>query len=173
MPISEAEILRFLMKSRERIAAATWLVVQDGHVAEDIFQNVVIKAMTKEVSFDAESPLLSWAMIAARREGIDWIRKHRRENIGIDEEVLDLLVSDWESGTTPAPEGKRVQALRDCLEQLPEKSRKLLQMRYADGHTCGEIAEQVQAKLDAIYKRLSRLHAGLRLCIETRMTETK
>lgn len=160
------------MKSRERIAAATWLVVKDAHVAEDIFQNVVIKALTKEVSFDAEGPLLSWAIITAKREGIDWLRKHCRESVGIDGEILDLIASDWESGTLSAPEGTRVEALRTCVEQLPEKSRKLLRLRYDHGHSCGEIAEQADAKLDAIYKRLSRIHAGLRQCIETRMTES-
>ena len=55
MPLSEKEILRFLMQSRERISAAAWLVVKDAHVAEDIFQNTVLKAVTKDVSFEAEA----------------------------------------------------------------------------------------------------------------------
>lgn len=172
MPFSEAEILRYLMRSRERIAAATWVVVQDAHAAEDIFQNVVIKALTKEVSFDAEGALLSWAMIVARREGIDWVRKHRHERVGIDEEILDLLAADWESGAIPLPEGTRMEALRSCLEELPKNSETLLQLRYDLGHSCGEIAEQLDVKLDAIYQRLSRLHAGLRKCIEGRMAES-
>ena len=67
MALSEQEILKFLMQSRERIAAAVWVVVRDAHVAEDIFQNTVLKAVTKEVSFDADAALLSWAFIAARR----------------------------------------------------------------------------------------------------------
>ena len=68
------------MQSRERISAATWVVVQDAHVSEDIFQNTVIKAVTKEVQFDAEAALLSWAMISARREGLDWLRKDAHPN---------------------------------------------------------------------------------------------
>ena len=48
MPLSEKEILRFLMQSRERISAAAWLVVKDTHVTEDIFQNSVLKAVTNE-----------------------------------------------------------------------------------------------------------------------------
>lgn len=171
MPFSEQQILRSLFKSRERISAVTWMVVNDTHVVEDIFQNVVIKSLTSEVSFDAEGPLLSWAIITARREGIDWIRKNRKLQIGIDEEILDLIAADWASGATPVPERDRIQALRDCLEQLPEKSRQLLNLRYTDGYDCGEIAEKIETKLDAVYKRLSRLHAGLRQCIETRMIE--
>ena len=172
MPLSEQEILRFLMQSRERISAATWVVVQDSHVAEDIFQNTVIKAVTREVQFKAEAALLSWAMISARREGLDWLRKHRRERVGIDEEILDLLAGDWDSGAIAPPEGKRIESLRTCVEQLPKNSRKLLQLRYDLGHNCSEIADQVNAKRDAIYQRLSRLHAGLRKCVETQMTHS-
>ena len=81
MTISEQDILRTLLKSRDRIVAAAWVVVRDVHAAEDIFQNVALKALTKEVSFDAEGILLSWAFITARREGIDWLRGHRKELI--------------------------------------------------------------------------------------------
>jgi hypothetical protein len=53
MTISEQDILHTLMKSRDRIAAAAWVLVRDAHAAEDIFQNVALKALTKEVSFEA------------------------------------------------------------------------------------------------------------------------
>jgi len=79
------------MKSRDRIAAAAWVVVRDAHAAEDIFQNVALKALTKEVSFEAEGAVLSWAFITARREGIDWLRRHRRELTGLDSEVLEMV----------------------------------------------------------------------------------
>jgi len=46
MTISEQDILRTLMKSRDRIAAAAWIVVRDAHATEDIFQNVALKALT-------------------------------------------------------------------------------------------------------------------------------
>jgi len=82
MTISEQDILRTLMKSRDRIAAAAWVVVRDAHAAEDIFQNVALKALTKEISFEAEGAVLSWAFITARREGIDWLRRHRKESTG-------------------------------------------------------------------------------------------
>jgi len=47
------------MKTRDRIAAAAWVVVRDAHAAEDIFQNVALKALTKKVSFEAEGAVLS------------------------------------------------------------------------------------------------------------------
>jgi DNA-directed RNA polymerase specialized sigma24 family protein len=36
------------------------------HAAEGIVQKVALKAMTREVSFESEGALLSWAFITAR-----------------------------------------------------------------------------------------------------------
>ena len=89
--LSEPDMLQSLMKWRTRVSAAAWVVVQDAHAAEDIFQNVALKAMTREVSFENECALMSWAFITARREGIDWLRRHQREALGLDAEILELL----------------------------------------------------------------------------------
>lgn len=171
MTLSEQEILRVLMKSRDRIAASAWVVVRDAHAAEDIFQNVVIKAMTKEVIFDAIGAVLSWAFITARREGIDWIRRHRNELPSLDTEILELLEREWLSAGNR--EDSRTEALRECLKELPEKSRRLLHLRYCDGHACHDVAEKLGAGLDAIYKRLSRLHLALKECVEVRLADAE
>ena len=168
MPLSEKEILRFLMQSRERISAAAWLVVKDAHVAEDIFQNTVLKAVTKDVNFDAEAALFSWAFITARRDSLNWIRKHRRESVGFDEDILTLIHQDWQNDHLN-PKGNRFELLRDCMEELPQKSEKILRLRYFEGLSCGEIADSISITLDAVYKRLSRIQNSLRKCVELKM----
>jgi RNA polymerase sigma-70 factor (ECF subfamily) len=168
MPLSEKEILRFLMQSRERISAAAWLVVKDSHVAEDIFQNTVLKAVTKDVSFQAEAALFSWAFITARRDSLNWCRKHGRESVGIDEDILTLIHQDWQNDHLN-PKGNRFELLRDCMEELPQKSEKILRLRYFEGLSCGEIADSISITLDAVYKRLSRIQNSLRKCVELKM----
>jgi RNA polymerase sigma-70 factor (ECF subfamily) len=172
MAISEQDILRTLMKSRDRIAATAWVVVRDAHAAEDIFQNVALKALTKEVSFEAEGAILSWAFITARREGIDWLRRHRKELAGLDPEILDLLEQEWLSETAHNSE-TRMEALRVCLKTLPEKSSLLLRLRYFEDNSCGEVAKKLDTGLIVVYKRLSRLHQGLKECIELRLDESE
>ena len=168
MPLSEKEILRFLMQSRERISAAAWLVVKDAHVAEDIFQNTVLKAVTKDVSFEAEAALFSWAFITARRDSLNWFRKHRRESVGIDEDILTLIHHDWQNDHLN-PKGNRFELLRDCMEELPQKSEKILRLRYFEGLSCGEIADSISITLDAVYKRISRIQNSIRKCVELKM----
>lgn len=158
------------MNQRHRIAAAAWLIVRDAHAAEDIFQNVVLKAMTREISFPTEGAVLSWAFITARREGVDWLRRHHNAPVSMDMAILEGMEQEWlsEAGSNS---NARMEALRDCLEEMPEKSRGLLKMRYFEGYRCEEVAEKLGAGLNAVYKRLSRLHQGLRRCIEGRLNQ--
>ena len=118
MPLAEPLILQVLMTARTRLSGAAWLVVRDTHAAEDIFQNVALKAMSREVTFESEAALLSWAFIAARREGIDWLRRHQRESLGLDAKIFDLLDREWQAAPVH-PTGARIDALRDCLARSP------------------------------------------------------
>ena len=55
------------------------------------------------------------------------------------------------------------------MKALPERSSRLLKLRYFENNNCGEVAEKFSMNLNAIYKRLSRLHHGLKECIELRL----
>ncbi|MBT5927707.1 MAG: sigma-70 family RNA polymerase sigma factor [Verrucomicrobia bacterium] len=169
MKLEESQILKVLMEWRNRISAAAWLIVKDTHAAEDIFQNVALKSITKNVVFEAEPALVSWAFITARREAIDWIRRHRKVTMGLSDELMDMLELEWTTDSSKKTNGARGDALATCLESLPDKSRKLLRLRYFEGYNCSEISEKVGIELNAVYKRLSRLHQGLKTCIEKRM----
>ena len=60
-------------------------------------------------------------------------------------------------------------ALRVCLAKLPAASRELLQMRYDDGLSGAEIAGKMQRSVEAVYQALSRVHRGLRECVERQL----
>lgn len=161
-------ILKHLFEARQRLSAAAWLIVRDAQATEDLFQNVALKSVTKNVSFEHEGALLSWAMVSIKREAIDWLRKRKPETLGLKPELLDLISEEWP--THSQPEGRRMEALRECLESVPERSRQLLHLRYFDGHSCDEVAQRVGASVDAVYQRLSRLHRQLKQCVDLKLT---
>lgn len=170
MPLDHETTLKHLFEARQRLCAAAWLVVRDAQAAEDLFQNVALKSVTKNVSFEHEGALLSWAMVSIKREAIDWLRKRKPETLGLEPDVLDLICGEWQA--LPQAEGCRMGALRECLESVPEKSRQLLHLRYFDGHSCDEVARHVGATVDAVYQRLSRLHRQLKQCVDQRLAPT-
>jgi len=169
MRLTETQILQCLMEARIKLSAAAWLVTRDAHAAEDVFQNMAFKAITRDVEFDSEPALMSWAFIVVRREGIDWLRRHQRVSLELDDELFDVLSLEWAQRSSQVPTGGRLEALSNCLDLLPSKSRSLLKLRYFDGLKCAEIATRIGVDLNAVYKRLSRLHHALRECVERKM----
>lgn len=47
--------------------------------------------------------------------------------------------------------------------------RHLLRLRYYEGYSCEQAADRLGIGLNAIYKRLSRLHQSLKECIEGKL----
>ena len=64
----------------------------------------------------------------------------------------------------------KAQALEQCLDQLPEKSRQLLALRYERSLKIEQIAQEVRSTLDAVYQSLSRLRSRLHDCVERRLS---
>ena len=83
MPLDHETILKHLFEARQRLSGVAWLMVRDAQAEEDLFQNVALKSVTKNVAFEHEGALLSWAMVSIKREAIDWLRKRKPETLGL------------------------------------------------------------------------------------------
>jgi RNA polymerase sigma-70 factor (ECF subfamily) len=82
--------------------------------------------------------------------------------------ALDAVSERLEDGESAAASLK-ASALRHCLENLPQESKRLLRMRYDEGRSGRDLAALLRRSEDAVYKALSRLHAVLRKCAEERI----
>jgi RNA polymerase sigma-70 factor (ECF subfamily) len=144
-------------------------VVRDVHLAEDIFQDVMVKALGGE-TFTNEAHLLSWCRVTARNVALNMIRKRGREVTTLSGDIMELLEGEFasEGGAAAA----RIEALQECVEALPADSRALVDARYFEGRSCGEVAATFKMGLDAAYQRLSRLHRVLRECMEGKLHGT-
>jgi len=168
MPLSHPEIIRILLGARSRLLAAGWVVVRDAHHAEDLFQTMSVKALGPGLEFESETALMAWAHVVIRRDGIALLRKRKREHVGFDQDVLDLMDQHWRE--QPAGQDrKETDALRECLDTLPPKSRLLIEMRYFKDQTCAEVARSLGCAIDAVYQRLSRLQRALRDCVNEKI----
>ena len=163
MALSQEDVVRTLLAARTRISASAWMVVRDVQAAEDIFQNLSVKALSGSTRFELEAQLVSWAHITARHEALNWVRSRKGRTLVLDETVLDLVASEGEG------EGERVEALRECLATLPSGSREILDLRYSEERSCVEISRVLGIGLEAVYQRLSRLHRAVKQCTERRL----
>ena len=72
MALNSQQIVQTLLAVRTRISAAVWVIVRDAQAAEDIFQDVSVKALSADVQFDRVPQLVSWAQITARHQALNW-----------------------------------------------------------------------------------------------------
>ncbi len=89
--MNENEIVRILLRERIRLSATIWSVVRDTHATEDLFQELLIRAMDERARFSGNDELVAWAKISARHRAIDYARVRDGRTRILEENVLELL----------------------------------------------------------------------------------
>ena len=160
-------IIRTLLGARPRIAAGLWLLVHDVHLAEDLFQEIVVRAVDGRSSFSSAEELLGWARVTGRNAALNLLRDRGRERTFLKDELLNSI----EEGAPrePGKDGARNEALRECIESLPDRSRAILDRRYFAGRSGEEVAQDLHMTREAVYQALLRIHQALGRCVQSKL----
>ncbi len=81
--------------------------------------------------------------------------------------MLEKLEAHWEPYGPPGEvaEATVTEMLRECYRKLTGNQRRLLSLRYAKGLHSGEIAAQLDMKVETVYRVLTRAHRNLADCV--------
>ena len=162
------EIAAILLAERLPLTAFVASVTRDFHLAEDIFQELCVKAVATAAQFESPQHLLHWARLAGKNRAIDVLRTRDGRYEGLSDDVLEKLASEWPSQADVSPMRA---ALAFCIEQVTPKNRELLRMRYFERRSCDELAAILGRKIETVYQALSRLHKALGECIRARLQQ--
>jgi RNA polymerase sigma-70 factor (ECF subfamily) len=131
--------------------------------AHDVLQETATALWRKFEQYDPEQPFLPWAKRFARNEVLMHHRKRSRY-VFLTEELVETLAERQSEYEKQALE--RRQALRTCIEKLPEADRLLLDQRYAEpGTTIQQLAAETGATVNVLYKALARVRRQLLDCV--------
>jgi RNA polymerase sigma-70 factor (ECF subfamily) len=137
--------------------------LRDWASADDLAQDVFVTAYRRIGAFRGESSIEFWLKGIARNHLRNFLRKHREEAMGGSEElqeILDRSCNDW------AHADGRLQALSECMHELPQKARQLLDERYVQGRNVREIAKKTNKGYSALTMQFHRMREILADCIE-------
>ena len=87
--LSQDELVRSLLNHRTRLSASVWLVVRDLHITEDVFQEVMIKALENQSLFTTEEQLWAWCRVVARNSALNLMRKRQRDSLMLSEQIIE------------------------------------------------------------------------------------
>lgn len=168
MPVSQDAIVTKLIRNRSRFIGYAWVVVGNPQLAEDIIQDVTLAAIKKADQIRDEKHLDAWLRRAIRLRGLELRRNQLGKVRLLSPEVLDLLeqANDARQDTN---ESERMEALRHCAEQLTDRAKETLAMRYGEDIKPAEIAQRTGRPIKSVYQMITRAHTGLRKCIGARL----
>lgn len=143
------------------------LLVRPGDV-DDLVQEINAVLWEKADDFDASTNFWAWASQIARYKVLNHVRKHSRERLLFDDEILGRL-AEVAQRRLDASEPRR-EALADCLNRLPSAQRKLIDLRYTSGQTIEAIAKSVRRPAGSVRQTLYRVRSALLACIESKLS---
>lgn len=162
-----AAFLPLFLAHQSDLRAFLAAVVRDAAMREDIFQNVSLTLWEKFAEFDDTRSFGAWARGIAAKKVLHEHRSRERFPLTFPPETLQAVVDAWDRTELPMP--PREAALRECMAELPEKSRLLVKLRYEEELSGEIIATRTGSSVDAVYQNLTRLRQALGECIRRRL----
>lgn len=139
--------------------------------AEDVAQEVALMVARRFDEYDPSRPFVAWALWLAKSQVVAYYRKRGRERLVFSDTLLDQLAAVL---AQRQPErSARQAALEHCLEKLPEKSRRLLDLRYVEELSMESAAQTIRSSAGAVRVMLFRIRDVLANCIQTQLAATE
>ncbi len=175
MGMETDQLVRVLMAERNKLLAYAWSITGDFAASEDVVQEVALLAMAKGREVADEPRLRVWLRRSARFKALEALRQKKRTPPPLSEEVLEKLEAHWEpyDRLGEMAEPTIAEMLRACYRELTANQRRLLALRYVKGLHSGEIAVQLDMKVETVYRALTRAHRNLADCVQGRLAARK
>ena len=165
-------ISQLINRHRERVYDYIRMMVKDGELADDIFQETFIKVVRviDEGRYKESGRFLSWVMRIAHNQVIDHFRAEKQNpNINESNAGYDIIGSQrlTESSIEERLVGEQIEAdLRRLVEELPEEQREVVRLRYYGSMSFKEIADHTGVSINTALGRMRYALINLRKMIK-------
>jgi len=166
------DALKELLGFRSELLGFIRAILRNTADAEDLFQETCRIILEKADQTPAILDFRAWAKEIARRQVLHHYRVLRmRKTSSVPTEEMAELVSEVYLKHSPTPEelAEESAALRACLEEMPEKQRQVIRLRFLAGQGYDVIARAIQGSEGAIRRMVARTRLLLVECVRQRL----
>ena len=141
----------------------------DSHLIDDVVQEVATIVTEKFNEYDEDREFSRWALGIAKHRVAKTIRTKVRDRHIFSSEMISELAGIV-AEIQPEIEGRK-SALKQCLDALKGRTRRIVEMRYQWSRKIQDIAEELGMNRVAVSGVLLRARKALGDCIERRLRE--
>jgi len=142
-------------------------LVGSSEAADEILQETNLLICKKINQFDGNVKFITWACEIARYKVLEYQKKTQTRNLSLDTDLLEQISK--QAAHLAAQVDWRLPLLRDCMEELSPKDRKLIEDRYSQGATVQSLAEARKRSSGGIRVALHRIRTMLLDCVEWKL----
>jgi RNA polymerase sigma-70 factor (ECF subfamily) len=146
-------------------------VVRDAGLVDDLFQETMLTAWRRLDDYDKSLPFGPWLRGIAGKLILAQRRKSARGFLVCDAEVLMYLEAQHQALQRQPGDilDEKLDTLRDCLQQLPDRYRECIRLRYTEELAVESLAQRLELGLETVKKRLQRGRARLLACLQSKL----
>ena len=167
-------ISQLLERHSRRLRDYMRMLVKDNDVADDLMQEVLIKVVKviDEGRYTDKGRFLPWLLRIAHNRVLDHFRAQKQvKSVSESSAGFDILGS--KNFAEPSIEesiilDQRAEEVRALVEELPDEQREVVKMRYYDGLSFKEIAEQTGVSINTALGRMRYALINMRQMIKKR-----
>jgi RNA polymerase sigma-70 factor (ECF subfamily) len=162
---------RLVLHYQDIVYNVAYRIMKDPASAEDAAQDAFISAYKALDSFRGGS-FKSWLLRIVTNACYDELRRRkRRPQSSLDEITEENPSVSFMADDDVGPEEHRhqvelVDAVKRCLDELPDEQRVAAVLCDVEGHEYQEIAEIMDTSLGTVKSRISRARSKLRDCLQ-------
>lgn len=142
-------------------------IVPHASDAQEVFQETAVALWKQIDKYDPSKPFTPWACRFAANKAKEHLRNLGRWNGFLDEDIATMLLARREELASELD--RRSGPLRDCLGELSNNNRGLIEKYYFDQVSIEETANEVGRSVAAIYKSLQRIRTALMDCVNSKL----
>ncbi|MBU4273747.1 MAG: sigma-70 family RNA polymerase sigma factor [Planctomycetes bacterium] len=132
--------------------------------ADDILQETNLVLWSKQSEYTPGSDFRAWAFRVARFQVMAYRKRQSLDRLVFGDELVGRLARLGESRGESLDEKREL--LIECLQELKDSQRQLLDDHYGDRLSGREIAEKTGRNVDAVFQAMHRAREALLRCIE-------
>ena len=147
--------------------------VSDQAAVDDLWQETMVTAWRRWDDYDKKRPFGAWLRGIARLNVLNWYRTQKKTEHSCDEVTLEHFENVFSRVNELVGDTfeDKLQALRDCIEGLPEIYRETVRLRYEESLKPAAMSSLQSTAIDTVKKRLQRAKAMLFECISLKLNQ--
>lgn len=163
------EFIQLLTESQRSLFYYIHSLIPNRTDADEVLQETNLVLWREYERFEAGTNFRAWACTVALNQVRAFTSKRRAKSPHFDTDTMMLISERREKRSVYLQ--RRLDALDNCVQKLPERKRVLVEQRYRQGIPVENVADKMGSSVDAVYKMLHRIREKLHECVDRTLSK--